>query len=46
MCCAPATVVDHIIAHRGDMTLFWDKANWQPLCKSCHNREKQRQEFG
>ncbi len=35
----PATVVDHIIPHRGDMKLFWDKENWQPLCKSCHDRK-------
>jgi len=35
----PATVVDHIIPHRGDRTLFWDKRNWQPLCKDCHDRK-------
>ena len=35
----PATVVDHIIPHRGDRKLFWDKNNWQPLCKSCHDRK-------
>ena len=35
----PATVVDHIIPHRGDRRLFWDKNNWQPLCKSCHDRK-------
>lgn len=40
----PATVVDHITPHRGDQTLFWDKTNHQPLCESCHNRHKQRQE--
>lgn len=34
-----ATVVDHITPHRGDMTLFWDMANWQPLCKKCHDRK-------
>ena len=33
----PATVVDHIIPHRGDERLFWDEANWQPLCKPCHD---------
>ena len=27
-----ATVVDHIIPHRGDQKLFWDQNNWQPLC--------------
>ena len=35
----PATVVDHIIPHRGDERLFWDEGNWQPLCKSCHDRK-------
>ena len=35
----PATVVDHIVPHRGDMRLFWDKTNWQPLCKDCHDRK-------
>jgi len=35
----PATVVDHIKPHRGDMVLFWDRSNWQPLCKSCHDEK-------
>ena len=35
----PATVVDHIIPHRGDKRLFWDEKNWQPLCKSCHDQK-------
>ena len=34
-----ATVVDHIVAHRGDEKLFWDRSNWQPLCKPCHDRK-------
>ena len=34
-----ATVVDHIIPHRGDELLFWDESNWQPLCKRCHDRK-------
>lgn len=34
-----ATVVDHIEPHRGDQTKFWDEANWQPLCASCHGRK-------
>lgn len=37
-----ATVVDHIEPHRGDQALFWNKANWQPLCKRCHDSTKQR----
>nr|DAY20651.1 MAG TPA: HNH endonuclease [Caudoviricetes sp.] len=35
----PATVVDHIIPHRGDKELFWNEENWQALCKSCHDRK-------
>ncbi|WP_350343240.1 HNH endonuclease signature motif containing protein [Proteinivorax tanatarense] len=34
-----ATVVDHIIPHRGDELLFWDESNWQALCKRCHDRK-------
>ena len=34
-----ATVVDHIIPHKGDMNLFWKQSNWQPLCKPCHDRK-------
>jgi len=36
---SPATVVDHILPHRGDEDLFWDESNWQPLCKRCHDRK-------
>ena len=32
-----AQVVDHIIPH--PVHDFWDKKNWQPLCKSCNNRK-------
>lgn len=32
-----ATVVDHVIPHRGDQQLFWDESNWQPLCKHHHD---------
>lgn len=39
-----ATVVDHITPHRGDMDLFWDSDNWQPLCKHCHDSTKKREE--
>ncbi|WP_312072141.1 HNH endonuclease signature motif containing protein [Anaerotignum propionicum] len=34
-----ATVVDHIVPHRGDQRLFWDESNWQPLCKKCHDKK-------
>lgn len=34
-----ATDVDHIIPHQGNMALFWDRGNWQPLCKLCHSKK-------
>jgi 5-methylcytosine-specific restriction protein A len=37
-----ATVVDHIRPHRGDRRLFWDRANWQGLCKRCHDAKTAR----
>ena len=40
----PATVVDHKVAHKGDQKLFWDKNNWQPLCKLHHDSTKKRYE--
>ena len=43
-CTEPATTVDHIIPHRGDRALFWNRANWQPLCAHHHNSTKQRAE--
>jgi 5-methylcytosine-specific restriction protein A len=33
---------DHIIPHKGDLDLFWDQANWQPLCKRCNDRKGDR----
>jgi len=36
----PATVVDHIIPHKGDRRLFWDSNNWQGLCTWHHNSIK------
>ena len=41
-----ATVVDHIVPHRGDQDLFWSEANWQPLCAAHHSADKQRAEAG
>ena len=52
MCCycerdgrvTAATVVDHIIPHRGDQVLFWDQSNWQALCAPCHDSVKKAEE--
>lgn len=32
-----AEVVDHIVPHKGDLSLFWSRSNWQSLCKRCHD---------
>jgi len=42
----PAQVVDHIIPHKGDASLFWDVGNWQALCKSCHDRKTATEDGG
>lgn len=42
----PATVVDHIIPHKGDKVLFDDRANWQPLCKPCHDKKTATEDGG
>ncbi len=41
-----ATVVDHITPHRGDRELFWQSANWRPLCAACHNIKTAREDGG
>lgn len=38
----PSQVVDHIVPHRGDQTLFWDQDNWQAMSKPCHDRKTAR----
>ncbi|TCK37987.1 HNH endonuclease [Paraburkholderia sp. BL8N3] len=35
-----ATVVDHIRPHKGDTRRFYDPANLQSLCKTCHDSTK------
>lgn len=41
-----ASVVDHIVPHRGDPKLFWDSGNWQPLCKVCHDHKTATEDGG
>lgn len=41
-----ATIVDHIIPHRGDMVLFWDETNWRSLCVPHHNEKTAREDGG
>lgn len=37
-CCVnKSSVVDHIVAHKGNLDLFWNITNFIPLCNICHN---------
>jgi 5-methylcytosine-specific restriction protein A len=36
-------VVDHVVPHRGDAVLFWNKRNWAALCKPCHDAKTARE---
>lgn len=42
----PATVVDHIKPHKGDMILFWDESNHQAMCKRCHDKKTASKDGG
>jgi 5-methylcytosine-specific restriction enzyme A len=44
-CNAFAAHVHHMIAHKGDMKLFWDRSRWQGLCAHHHNSNAQREEY-
>lgn len=41
-----ATVVDHVVPHKGDRDLFWDESNWQSLCAKCHNSKTVQSDGG
>lgn len=41
-----ATVVDHVVPHKGDTRLFWDRRNWQGLCSRCHGRKTASEDGG
>lgn len=38
-----ATMVDHIIPHRGNLKLMWGRKNWQSLDDTCHAVKRQRE---
>lgn len=42
----PAAEVDHRVPHKGDRELFWNRANWQSLCHSCHSIKTAREDGG
>jgi hypothetical protein len=40
----PATLVDHIVPHQGDVNRFW-LGPFQSLCKNCHDVSKREIEM-
>ncbi len=36
-----SSVTDHVIPHRRNLAVFWDRTKWQPACSHCHNVIKQ-----
>lgn len=42
-CGNSATVVDHRIPHRGNEGAFWERGNWQALCRRCHQAKTGRE---
>ncbi len=41
----PATLVDHVEPHRGDMDKFWDVSMWQSSCRWHHDVVKKHLEW-
>jgi 5-methylcytosine-specific restriction endonuclease McrA len=41
---SPASLVDHLIPHRGDSALFWNRSDWVACCTECHTGPKQAAE--
>lgn len=42
----PATVVDHVQAHKGDERLFWEPSNHRAVCKPHHDARVDEGDFG
>lgn len=40
----PATVVNHVKPHKGNVALFYDWNNWEAVCKPHHDRDIQSEE--
>jgi len=39
ICGAKATIADHITPHRGNIELFYNTDNLQPMCWKCHSKK-------
>ena len=44
LCPRPAVHVHHSVPHKGNPSLFWNRALWVPLCEEHHNRDAQQVE--
>lgn len=40
----PSNTVDHIIPHKGDKALFWNRANWRAMAKPCHDAKTAKED--
>jgi 5-methylcytosine-specific restriction protein A len=36
-CNGAATLVDHLIPHRGDLEVFWQTDGWRAMNRHCHD---------
>lgn len=41
-----ASVVDHILDHKGDLALFWDPKNHRAVCRKHHDQRVDAGDFG
>jgi 5-methylcytosine-specific restriction protein A len=39
-----AQLVDHVVPHKGNAVVFWDRTLWQPACRFHHDVVKQQLE--
>lgn len=44
-CDNPSTVADHIIPHKGDVSLFFKPSNLSGMCAPCHNRKTRTEDM-
>jgi len=45
-CKTVPTIVDHVVPHRGDQGLFFDRKNLQAMCKRHHDSKTVRKDGG
>lgn len=39
-----ATVVNHVVPHKGNLQRFFDQGNWEAICAPHHDRDAQSEE--